>query len=89
MTTDNTSSLDCLCIIQNDPLDWESEAAAMGDLYLNAYVTISAAVNIMHSRSFRDRSNFASLKVIKSRTKALRGREWLLVPMTRVGEEDL
>lgn len=33
---------DCLCIIQDDKLDWEREAAKMGDVYSKAYLTISA-----------------------------------------------
>ncbi|KAF2182126.1 HET-domain-containing protein, partial [Zopfia rhizophila CBS 207.26] len=35
--------IDCLCIIQDDPSDWEKESAAMGELYLNAYLTIAAS----------------------------------------------
>jgi hypothetical protein len=43
-------SLDCLCIIQDDPLDWERESSTMGDVYLNSYITISA-VNSTDSNS--------------------------------------
>lgn len=35
--------IDCLCIIQDDPNDWELEAATMGDVYSKSYLTISAA----------------------------------------------
>ncbi|KAK4248959.1 putative heterokaryon incompatibility protein [Corynascus novoguineensis] len=35
--------IDCLCIVQDDPRDWEVEAAYMGQVFQNAYVTISAA----------------------------------------------
>jgi len=35
--------IDCLCIIQDDPADWESEAAKMAEVYRNAYLTIAAA----------------------------------------------
>jgi hypothetical protein len=35
--------IDSLCIVQNDPKDWEKEAALMGWYYKNALVTISAA----------------------------------------------
>ena len=34
--------IDSLCILQDDPADWEAEAKLMGDVYLNAYLTISA-----------------------------------------------
>jgi len=63
VTTDNTSSLDSLCIIQDDPLDWEREVAAMGDLYLNSYVTISAAASTdSASGCFPKRNNECSYK---------------------------
>ncbi|PQE31530.1 het domain-containing protein [Rutstroemia sp. NJR-2017a WRK4] len=31
-----------LCIVQNDPLDWQAEAAQMTTVYQNAYLTLSA-----------------------------------------------
>jgi hypothetical protein len=34
--------IDCLCIVQGDPQDWQVEAAKMGSLYQNAYLTIAA-----------------------------------------------
>jgi hypothetical protein len=34
--------IDCLCIVQDDPQDWQVEAAKMGSLYQNAYLTIAA-----------------------------------------------
>ncbi|KAK7715694.1 hypothetical protein SLS63_011281 [Diaporthe eres] len=34
--------IDSLCIIQNNPEDWENEAARMADIYENAYITIAA-----------------------------------------------
>lgn len=34
--------IDLLCIVQDDPLDWEKESAAMYEVYGNAAVTISA-----------------------------------------------
>ena len=35
--------IDSLCIIQHDTADWSREAARMGSLYANAYLTIAAA----------------------------------------------
>lgn len=35
--------IDALCIIQDDTQDWQREAAQMGSIYANAYLTISAA----------------------------------------------
>ncbi|KAH0541562.1 hypothetical protein FGG08_003974 [Glutinoglossum americanum] len=34
--------IDSLCIVQDDPLDWEEEAAKMGSIYEGSYVTIAA-----------------------------------------------
>jgi hypothetical protein len=34
--------IDSLCIIQNDETDWAKESALMGDVYSNAYCTLSA-----------------------------------------------
>ena len=34
--------IDSLCIIQDDDKDWEREAEMMGDVYANAFCTISA-----------------------------------------------
>ena len=35
--------IDSLCIIQNDPKDWETESALMADIYGNSAVTIAAS----------------------------------------------
>ena len=37
--------IDCLCIIQDDPQDWEREAATMATVYRDAYLTISASAS--------------------------------------------
>jgi hypothetical protein len=37
--------IDCLCIIQDDPQDWEQQAAAMSSVYRHAYLTISASAS--------------------------------------------
>lgn len=34
--------IDALCIIQDDQIDWDTEAAKMGDIYQNSYLTIAA-----------------------------------------------
>jgi hypothetical protein len=34
--------VDCICIVQDDKADWQREAARMGDIYSNAYLTIAA-----------------------------------------------
>ena len=34
--------IDFLCIVQDDPLDWEHEAAKMADVYAGPYLNISA-----------------------------------------------
>jgi hypothetical protein len=35
--------IDCLCIVQDDPSDWEREASKMSQVYSYAYLTISAS----------------------------------------------
>lgn len=35
--------IDALCIIQDDPLDWEKESAKMASIFKNAYLTIAAS----------------------------------------------
>jgi hypothetical protein len=35
--------IDCLCIVQDDKLDWDREAGNMADTYSNSYLTIAAA----------------------------------------------
>lgn len=37
--------IDSLCIIQDSHADWEKEASRMASVYMNAYVTISAAAS--------------------------------------------
>lgn len=42
--------IDSLCIIQDDPLDWQTEAAKMADIYQNAYITLAASKAVDSSR---------------------------------------
>lgn len=35
--------IDSLCIVQDDPLDWETESTKMAEIYMNSELTISAA----------------------------------------------
>jgi hypothetical protein len=35
--------IDSLCIIQNDPSDWEQEASRMAEIYAGSYVTLAAS----------------------------------------------
>ncbi|KAH8811166.1 heterokaryon incompatibility protein-domain-containing protein [Xylogone sp. PMI_703] len=37
--------VDSLCIIQDSPEDWDSQAALMGEIYANAFITIAAAAS--------------------------------------------
>ncbi len=34
--------IDALCIVQDDPSDWQMEAARMADIYQNSYITLAA-----------------------------------------------
>jgi hypothetical protein len=52
--------IDSLCIIQDDKDDWIIEAAKMGEIYQNAYVTIAAASSPSNRVHFlKDRSSFS------------------------------
>jgi hypothetical protein len=37
--------IDSLCIIQDDKLDWEKEAAAMADIYMSCHVSLAASLS--------------------------------------------
>lgn len=42
--------IDSLCIVQDDPLDWQREAAQMASIYQHAYATLTASKAIDSSR---------------------------------------
>jgi hypothetical protein len=44
--------IDSLCIVQDDDLDWETEASKMGQVYANSYLTISALCSTDDSSGF-------------------------------------
>jgi hypothetical protein len=58
--------IDCLCIIQDSPRDWETEAAKMGNYYKNAFVTIAA------SSSSTAQSGIFEERTVVSETKTIR-----------------
>lgn len=37
--------IDCFCIIQDDPQDWERESSSMAQIYRNSYLTIAASAS--------------------------------------------
>ena len=49
--------IDSLCIIQEDDTDWRQEAAIMGDIYRQAYVTLVAASSNSVNDGFLARAN--------------------------------
>jgi hypothetical protein len=83
--------IDSLCIVQDDPLDWEEEAAKMGSIFESSYVAIAATSAIRSTVGFlsqqedpheitgtnSDESQF-SVFVRKRITKE--DHEWLLLP---------
>ena len=36
--------IDCVCIVQDDAVDWQEQAGAMAEIYSNSYITLAAAV---------------------------------------------
>ena len=54
--------VDSLCIIQDDPQDWERESAEMASIYKNSYLTIAATASKDSSEGcFRSRKPFSVL----------------------------
>ncbi|KAF2963907.1 hypothetical protein GQX73_g9655 [Xylaria multiplex] len=47
--------VDALCIVQDDPEDWERESSVMGKIYSNAYLTLSALSSYSCLQGFLDR----------------------------------
>ncbi|KAI2471035.1 HET-domain-containing protein [Annulohypoxylon bovei var. microspora] len=47
--------INTLCIIQDDPQDWEQESTSMGKIYTNAYLTICALSSDSCNESFLTR----------------------------------
>lgn len=44
--------IDSLCIIQDDPDDWEQESAKMAEVYRESYLTIAASVAASDAKGF-------------------------------------
>ncbi|KAH7322688.1 heterokaryon incompatibility protein-domain-containing protein [Stachybotrys elegans] len=59
--------IDCLCIIQNDILDWKKESVKMGDIYRGAYLTIAASLTSGDDDKFlrpsREREVYAATRL--------------------------
>jgi hypothetical protein len=55
--------IDSLCIVQDDKLDWEKEAAMMADIYMNCHVTLAASVSRNSEEGLFARLGFGSIKV--------------------------
>jgi hypothetical protein len=47
--------IDALCIIQDDPQDWQAESSRMAEIFSNAYLTVIAATGASCHDSFLDR----------------------------------
>lgn len=55
--------IDSLCIIQDDKLDWEREAAKMAAIYTNCYVTIAASASSNADGGLFPRQDIGTCKV--------------------------
>jgi hypothetical protein len=61
--------IDSLCIIQDDPLDWEAESERMEDVFSSAYVTIAATSSRSSLEGFlRSRSGRGSEDCVEIRS---------------------
>ncbi|KAK0729600.1 heterokaryon incompatibility protein-domain-containing protein [Lasiosphaeris hirsuta] len=68
--------IDALCIIQDDAVDWENEAASMFAVYRHAHLTVVAAAGDSCNSGFLSRSATASgpRVMVPFRSKKQRGR---------------
>jgi hypothetical protein len=48
--------IDSLCIVQDEPEDWEREAALMGSIYHNSTITVMAATSLTENKKNTGRS---------------------------------
>ncbi len=56
--------IDSLCIIQDDPLDWENESSQMSEIHTNSALTIAAGcASDCHSGCFSSRSDLDTYSV--------------------------
>jgi hypothetical protein len=55
--------VDCLCIVQNDLVDWERESANMGDTFRHAYITIAATSATSMSEGFLQRPKCRTISI--------------------------
>ncbi|EPE35069.1 heterokaryon incompatibility protein [Glarea lozoyensis ATCC 20868] len=55
--------IDCLCIIQDNKIDWEFESALMGSIYQNAYVTLAAVAASSASEGFLKGREYTRLAI--------------------------
>lgn len=53
--------IDALCIIQDDPTDWEIESAKMADIYQNSYLTLAATASSNDMGGFYAEANVTAV----------------------------
>ncbi|PVH72003.1 HET-domain-containing protein, partial [Cadophora sp. DSE1049] len=70
--------IDSLCIIQDDPVDWEIESAKMADVYEKSYVTISAntSTGILLGPSITRKYQSQQLETVEMNGTAVPLRAW-------------
>jgi hypothetical protein len=54
---------DAICIVQDDPDDWDREARSMGEVYKRAYVTVSPIASSSCDQGFLERTHPSSFTV--------------------------
>jgi hypothetical protein len=79
--------IDTLCIIQDNPKDWELESANMGKVYLHSTCTIAASASGSSTEGFKERptpisevcfvTRLDNWKVIPADWKLQNEREWI------------
>lgn len=54
--------IDYYCIIQDDPLDWQNQAAQMASIYQNSYITLAATSSLNNSTADLQESLLVQLR---------------------------
>ncbi|CAG9982915.1 unnamed protein product [Clonostachys byssicola] len=64
--------IDCMCIIQDDAVDWAREAVCMASIYMNAFITIAATGCENGANGlFRSPSGYQSWMIRKTRGRSV------------------
>jgi hypothetical protein len=70
--------IDSLCIIQDDPPDWQKESSKIVEIFSNAYLTVAAAQGSSCNDTFLERDVFQAQVIVPIRSNDIEAGECLL-----------